>query len=328
MLVRKFLMVGLAVLPLSFAEAKPYVAEGEQTTLAMDEHRYHYRYKTRLVDGRSIRVFCKEYTFKQLLIWDGLSGSVGFHVSCRKSFSKNRKIVIWIHGGPWHSASRNLTLEQLAFMSAGYDLFIPHYPGSTERRVSFDGPVMVPDVVTAFTELKGAFGWSRKRYERVDVFGESFGTFLAASLAPELGEKNSLFLHNPSLGGKRRLEEYYAGLPDNELMNGVPTERARGEVKRITDAYFGRLKNYEPIRILQSTKGLKLKLVYGGRDNLMVPGEIESLARLAVPGCGVDYRRDNEHESAKTVEQYESFRNLIRCGNARPSNRPDPAAAH
>lgn len=256
-----------------------------------------------------------------MLIWDGPNGSAGFHVSCRKESGNNRKIVIWLHGGPWHSASKNLTLEQLAFMDGGYDLFIPHYPGSTERRVTFEGAVMVPDVVNALSELKGAFAWSRKRYERVDVFGESFGAFLAASLAPELGEKNSLFLHNPSLGGKSRLEEIYEGLPDDELMNGVPKERARAEVKRITDAYFHRLANYEPLRLLQSTKGLKLKLVYGGRDKLLVPEEIQSVASLAVPGCGVDYRPDNGHESGRTPEQYESFRNLIRCGNVEDRKR-------
>jgi acetyl esterase/lipase len=252
-----------------------------------------------------------------MLIWDGPNGSPGFHVSCQKGYGKNRKIVLWIHGGPWIAASRNLSLEQLAFMDAGYDLFIPFYPGSPERRVTFEGPVMVPDIVDAFTELKAAFGWARKRYEGVDALGESFGAFLAVSLAPELGENNSLFLHNPSLGGKSRLEEIYAGRPDDELMEGVPKEQARAEVKRITDAYFGRLKDYAPLRLLESTKGLKLKLIHGGRDKLMVPEEMQSLARLAVPGCGVDYRPDNRHESGRTPEQYESFRKLIRCGNDR-----------
>jgi acetyl esterase/lipase len=326
MLVKRVLIGFLAPMLLASAKPKESFTSGAQTVLSVDEHKYYFSYKTNLQNQTSFQIFCKEYIFKQMLIWDRSNGSVGYHVSCRKSFHKNRKIVIWIHGGPWQSTSRNLSLEQLAFVGAGYDLYIPHYPGSTERKVTFDGPVMVPDVLDALSELKSAFGWSRKRYERVEVFGESFGAFLAASLAPELGDKNALFLHNPSLGGKGRLEEIYAGLPDDGLMAAVPRERARAEVKRITDAYFGRLRDYDPLRLLQSTKGLKLKLIYGGRDKLMVPKEIQSLANLAVPSCGVDYRPDNGHESARTIEQYEKFRSLIRCGDV-PAKRHGGAAA-
>jgi acetyl esterase/lipase len=323
MLVKKRAIMILAIPLLCAGKPREHVISGEQTVLSLDAHKYNYSFKVKLEDGQELSTFCREYKFREMLIWDGPDGSPGFHVSCRKGSRKNRKMLIWIHGGPWAPASRNMVLEQLAFMDSGYDIFIPFYPGSPERRVTFEGPVMVPDVVDALRELKGAFGWARKRYARVDVLGESFGAFLAASLAPELGKKNSLFLHNPSLGGKSRLEEYYAGRTDDELIAGVPTEHARAEVKRITDAYFGRLKDYVPLRLLESTKGLKLKLVYGGRDKLMVPGEMQTLARLAVQGCGVDYRPDNGHESGKTREQFGSFRNLVRCGNGKgPSGRP------
>jgi acetyl esterase/lipase len=315
MLVKKRAIMILVIPLLCAGKPREHVTSGEQTVLSVDARKYNYRFKVKLEDGQELSTFCWEYKFREMLIWDGPDGSPGFHASCRKAARKNRKMIMWLHGGPWAPASRNMVLEQLAFMNSGYDIFIPFYPGSPERRVTFEGPVMVPDVVDALRELKGAFGWARKRYERVDVLGESFGAFLAASLAPELGGKNSLFLYNPSLGGKSRLEEYYAGRPDDELMAGVPKERARAEVKRITDAYFGRLKDYFPLRLLESTKGLKLKLIYGGRDQLMVPEEIQSLARLAVPSCGVDYRPDNGHESGRTPEQYQSFRDLKRCGN-------------
>lgn len=291
--------------------------------LSVDDHKRNFDLEIVWPEGRKIGTFCKDYTFKQILVWNDLLGSAGFHISCLKGRRANRKLVIWLHGGPWVHAKSGLVPEQVAFLDAGYDLFIPLYPGSADRPIKFEGPVMVPDVVDALAELKAAFGWGRKHYKRVDVAGESFGAFLAASLASELGEKNSLILINPSLGGKSRLEEYYADQPDDRLMEGVPKEAARAEVKRITDAYFGRLESYAPLGLLQSTKGLKLKLVYGGRDTLMDSKEIQSLAHMAIPGCGVDYRPDNEHESGKTPEQYESFRKLIRCGEVtRPRVRP------
>lgn len=322
---KRFIMIMIAPL---LAAGKPteYLTSSEQTVLSVSAHRNFYRFKITTDKKQVLSTFCQKFRLREMLIWDGPDGSPGFHISCRKYFSKNRKIVLWVHGGPWTAASTSLSLEQLAFMDAGYDLFIPFYPGSTERRVTFEGPVMVPDVVDALRELKAAFEWSRKRYDRVDVHGESFGAYLAASLAPKLREEESLFLHNPSLGGKTRLEEIYASRSDDELIEGVPKDRARAEVKRVTDAYFGRLNDYVPLRILQSAKGLKLKLVRGGRDNLMDPEEIRSLARLAVPGCGVDYRPENGHESGKTPEQYESFRRLIRCVNVHARKPPSAAS--
>lgn len=299
-----------------------YLMSGEQNVLSVGVAKHFYRLKIITAENRVFSTFCLKYTIKEMLIWDGLNGSPGFHISCRKYPRRNRKIVIWIHGGPWVAASTNISVEQLAFMDAGYDLFIPFYPGSTDRRVTFEGPVMVPDFVHALTELKGAFGWSRKRYERVDVLGESFGAYLAASLAPELRKDDSLFLYNPTLGGKAGLERLYASSSDEKLIEGVPKERARAELKRVTDAYFGRLKDYAPLSILESTKGLKLKLVHGGRDKLTDSGEIRRLARLTVPACGVDYRPENGHESGKTPEQYESFRKLIRCGHVDSPRRP------
>ncbi|HEX8239287.1 MAG TPA: alpha/beta fold hydrolase [Allosphingosinicella sp.] len=313
----------IASLPSSSADKpKGWMNESDQQTLVVNDHRIYYRLKIKFPTQGKVSIFCREYTFKQMLVWDGMNGSPGFHVSCMKHRRNNRKLVIWLHGGPWVNARSSLDAEQLAFVGAGYDLFIPLYPGSTDRPIKFEGSVMVPDVVDALTELKAAYGWGRKHYERVDVAGESFGAFLAASLAPELGQNNSLFLFNPSLGGKSRLEEYYARRPDDALMRGVPKEAARAEVKRITDAYFGRLRDYAPLRVLESTKGLKLKLIYGGRDDLMKQDEIQSLIRLAVPGCGVHYRPDNGHESGNSPEQYEAFRKLIRCGNVPPHRGP------
>lgn len=309
---------------ISSSPAKPdrYFTGTDQQVLVKDFDKQNHKIQVSLPHEKRVSIFCRRYTFRQMLVWDGPSGAAGFHVSCLNSLRKNRKLVIWLHGGPWTRASKDLVLEQLAFLDAGYDLFIPLYAGSADRPIKFEGPVMVPDAVDALAEVKAAFGWGRRHYNTVDVFGESFGAFLVASLAPELKEKSTLFLHNPSLGGKRRLEEIYAGLPDDQLMEGAPKERARAEVKRITDAYFGRLKNYVPIRLLESTNTLKLKLVHGGRDKLMEPDEIQRLARLAVPGCGVDYRPDNGHESGKTPEQFESFRNLIHCeGPSGPSDR-------
>lgn len=323
------MMIPSSQLPLMLASALTvqmtpapgeYDARREQVILDQADHRQNFDYEIRTADGRTVRTFCKTYIFTQVLVSSHSGGAFGYHVSCLKHRRKNRMLAIWIHGGPWAPTSKDLNLDQLAFVDSGYDLYILLYPGSSERPVKFEGPVMVPDVVDAFAELKAAFGWGRRHYDRVDVAGESFGAFLAASLAPELGASNSLFLINPSLGGKKRLEAYYAGRGEEALIEGVPTAKARAEVKRVTDAYFGRLGDYAPLRLLASTRGLKLKLVHGGRDTLMEPEEIRSLRRLAVPGCGVDFRPENGHESARTPEQYDRFRKLIRCGNLQGSN--------
>ena len=295
------------------------VTRDDQTILDRSDHKRYFRYKIRTADGRTVSSFCKTFTFNQILVWHDSLGAFGYHISCLKQRRSNRKLAIWVHGGPWAPTSKDLVLEQLAFLDLGYDLYVLVYPGSSDRAVKIKGGVMDPDVVDALAEVKAAYGWGRKRYERVDVAGESFGAFVAASVAPELRERDSLFLINPSLGGKGRLEEFYAGQGDELKIVGVTKDAAKAEAKRITDAYFARLEGYRPLRLLQSMKRLKLKLVHGGRDNLMVAEEIKSLERLAVAGCGVDYRAENGHESAATAEQFKTFRNLIRCGNEQRS---------
>jgi pimeloyl-ACP methyl ester carboxylesterase len=318
MLVRNLLAVFAAMVSPLPSIQREYSTRGEQTVLSLERER-NFKYEIRLSDEDTVSTFCVEFTFKQMLIWDDMNGASGFHVSCKKGRRNNRKLVIWIHGGPWTYASKDMVLEQMAFLEGGYDLFIPLYPGSADRPIRFEGSQMIPDVVDALTEIKAAFGWAEKRYKTVDVVGESFGAFLATSLVPNLGSKNSLYLHNPSLGGPGRLAEYYASQGEDLKIEGVPKEASQAEAKRITNAYFARLENYHPRRLLESTKGLKLKLVYGGRDRLMVPDEIKSLERLAVPVCGVDYRPDNGHEFARTRQQFETFRAMIRCGAPSPS---------
>lgn len=313
MLIPSFLIMIMTMASAPAAMSDKRFTDNDTQVVVTDDNKRRHIVWLSLSEQHRIQILCRKYTFKQMLVWSKSKGSAGFHISCEKGRSSNRKLVIWLHGGPWTHASRSLVLEQFAFMEAGYDLFIPLYAGSADRPVRFEGPVMVPDVVDALVEVKAAYQWGRRHYEAVDIYGESFGTFLAASLAPELKGQSSLFLHNPSLGGQRRLMEYYSSHGDT-LIEGVSKEAAQAEARRITEAYFGRLRGYAPLELLESTKGLKLKLVYGGRDELMDLEEIRRLARLAVPDCGIDYRPDNAHESGKTPEQYEGFRNLIRCG--------------
>jgi len=287
----------------------------DQTVLNAADHRQNFDLAITTADGRKVGTFCKEYTFNQLLVRDRSGTAFGNHISCVKKGRKNRKLVVWIHGGPWAWTSTALVLDQLAFVDSGYDLLIPNYPGSSERPVKYLGDGTVdPDVVDALGEVKTAFGWGRRHYHRVDVVGESFGAFLAASLAAKFKGQNALFLINPGVGGKAQLLQLYTRLGSELKMQGTPQERVQVEAKRITDAYFTRLKNYAPLPLLESTRGLNLRLVFGGRDEIVAPAEIQRLARLAVPGCGVDYRPENGHEFSETIEQFESFRRLIRCG--------------
>ncbi|MEA3051282.1 MAG: hypothetical protein QOG72_185 [Sphingomonadales bacterium] len=291
------------------------VTQNSEASLIVVQRSTNFEYKISLPNGEQVSTSCRTYQFREILVTYDSANAIGFHISCRKKAAGNRRLAIWIHGGPWAYASKDLVLEQLAFLDAGYDLFIPLYPGSSDREVTYDGPNMVPDVVDALLELKAALRWGRKRYRLVDVVGESFGAYLAASLAPELDNKGSLFLMSPNLGGQSYLARLYAGKGEELGIAGVRSDAVQVEAKRITAAYFRRLEDYVPLRLLESTKGLKLKLVYGGRDNLLVAEEIRTLEHLAMPGCGVDYRPTDGHLFAYTREQFETFRNMIRCGN-------------
>jgi pimeloyl-ACP methyl ester carboxylesterase len=270
-------------------------------------------YKLNLPDGQVAELSCARFTWEKIAVSVSDRGAVGDHVRCTRGRTKARKLLIWIHGGPWAFAGTSLVLEQLAFLDAGYDLFVPHYPGSSDRPLELEGLRMQPDVLDAFQELGTAFKWGRRNYEAVEVAGESFGAFLAVSLLPQLRDGESLFLMNPSLAGRGALDRLYQRDGDQLKINGVRDDETAAKAKRITSAYFARLSGYNPTQQLQSTPGLRLKLIHAGADPLMDQNEIKLLRRLAVAGCGVDFRPESGHELGYTLEHIESTRNLIKC---------------
>lgn len=276
-------------------------------------------YKLRYAREGEISLTCPDFVWDKVVVSSADRGALGNLISCRIGKEDNRKIAIWVHGGPWSYAGTELVLEQLAFLEAGYDLFVPLYPGSSDRPTIFEGIRMVPSGADALAELNTALDWSRRNYELVDVVGESFGAFLAVSLVPRLNARESLLLINPSLGGQRYLTGHYARKGAKLAINDVGNAATQAEAKRLTEAYFKTLVGYDPIRQLQATPPPNLKLIHGGADKLLVGHEIALLRKLAVPRCGVDFRPTSGHEFGFTQKHFNAARNLIRCQRVSPT---------
>lgn len=277
-----------------------------------------FEYKLGLTDGSEVAISCDRFTWQKVVVAVEGRSALGHHIRCVRGAADPRKLAIWIHGGPWASAASDLVLEQMAFLESGYDLFVPLYPGSSDRPLRIEGERMVPDVLDAMAELRNALDWGREYYDRVDVVGESFGGFLAASLAPAIARRGSLYLVNPSLGGERYLLDFYARTREVPLINGAPAAAGEAETTRVTRAYFHRLGDFDAMRKLREAEGLEVKLIYGGADPKLLADEMAALKALAVPGCGVDYRPDGGHEFGHRRAEYDAALALIRCGREPP----------
>lgn len=311
---RALLALGLLYIaaPSLPARSNPDVAE-EPVILSVTKRERDFEYELRLPGNDRISMSCREFIWQKMVVSSANKGALGDFIRCSSGRESQRKLVIWIHGGPWAYAGTDLVLEQIAFLEAGYDLFVPLYPGSSDRPTVFEGAKMVPDVVDALDELQAVLNWSRTYYGLVDVAGESFGAFLAVTLMPRLTDKESLVLINPSLGGPRFLPRHYVREGGKLEINGVSNDATQAEAKRITEAYFRRLVNYDPAWLLQASPTANLKLIYGGSDDLMIKAEIALLRKLAVPRCGLEFRPDSGHEFGYTRGHLHAARKLIQC---------------
>lgn len=289
-------------------------APGDMMILEAVNRDRDFGYTMHLPGGHDLQMSCDWFTWQKVVVAVEGRSALGQHISCLKGAVAPRKLAIWIHGGPWGYASKDLLVEQLAFLQSGYDLFVPLYPGSADRPMIIEGELMVPDLVDAIGELSTSLAWGRKHYDRVDVVGESFGAFLAASLAPALGESGTLYLMNPNLGGKPYLLDFYARTGAVPEITGQTGEGVQADVKRITEAYFHRLKDFDAMGAVRETQGLEIKLIHGGADDRVIPAEIAVLKGMAVPDCGVDYRPADGHDFGYTPAHYDATLKLIRCG--------------
>lgn len=266
-----------------------------------------------LLGGSRITITCENYKFERL---SGINrfGSPGFLIQCSRKKTPIRKLVIWYHGGPWASAKPDISLEQLAFLDTGYEIFVPFYPGSSDRptKISFDR--VRPDAADALSEAKTIYHRSLQNYDRVDVLGESFGAYLATSLHGVIQDFGGvLYLFNPSLGGETRLAEVYAKEIGRLRVNSAEGQTALQQAKSINQKYFSRVASYRPLQAIQASKGLRLRLVYGTRDEKIELEEIATLINAADKKCGVDVRQDSGHEDGFTLSHFEGIKRLIRC---------------
>ncbi len=333
---RSFTLTGLLFIPfLVCAAQKPPAYD----RLTQYQHGRNLDYELIAEGGHRVGIHCGEFSWEKIAIRAGKDKIPGFFIRCRKKISPD-KLVIWVHGGPWAFARTDLEVEQLAFLDSGYDIFVPFYPGSSDRPFKLIGSptksnvsatstelasgtgtrptAVTPDVVDAMSELKSTYDWGTRNYKVVDVVGESFGAFLTASTVSRFDRKSSLFLINPNLSGESFLEHLYASKGKKLEINGSSAASNPEAARILNDLYFKKLTNYNPLKVLRSAISIKIKLIYGGADSLLVAGEIEAIKALANAKCGIDYRPQNGHEFGFTQQHFEDTVRLIRCSIALP----------
>lgn len=102
--------------------------------------------------------------------------------------AKNPYLIVWIHGGAWHSGTKDNPPDNL--LKSGYAMASVEYHLSTEARF----PAMVFDIKAAIRFLRGQAEHYGYRKDKIAIWGSSAGGHLAALVGTTNG--------NPELEGK------------------------------------------------------------------------------------------------------------------------------
>jgi acetyl esterase/lipase len=101
---------------------------------------------------------------------------------------KNPYLVVWVHGGAWHSGTKDNPPDNL--LKSGYAMASVEYRLSTEARF----PAMVFDIKAAIRFLRAQAEHYGYRKDKITIWGSSAGGHLAALVGTTNG--------NPELEGK------------------------------------------------------------------------------------------------------------------------------
>lgn len=95
----------------------------------------------------------------------------------RRKEPKNPYLIVWIHGGAWHSGSKEM--PPLGMLPHGYALASVDFRASTEK--AFPGPVH--DIKAAIRFLRARAADYGYRSDKIIIWGSSSGGHLAALVA-------------------------------------------------------------------------------------------------------------------------------------------------
>ena len=230
-------------------------------------------------------------------------------------------LIVWIHGGGWHSLNKDLSGAEVAqwFIPAGFAV------ASLNYRLTVDSspfPAQIEDCFMALAWLRSHSADYRLNPDKIGVYGHSAGAHLAALLAVT-GGSNLFTKENPELT-RVQAAVLWSGPFD--------LGRERGKWPKSTFAwdsndpycrtFFPSAQYDEPFACWASPSSYiqagipPVLAVHGGKDSLVPPGQaagfIEALKSKGIQAILRLYpERGHEWDAADTREVLEFFRQTL-----------------
>jgi hypothetical protein len=258
---------------------------------------------------------------------------------CKLTNSKRKtKALVWIHGGPFVKMSEEMPPEQSAYLVRGYTIIEPIYAGNLEKLPGLVGKVFKNDVDDALETVETVMKFANSRYNKVDLFGESFGGFLVPvylSKKPILKPDSRIILMNMMYYTPRRNYLDEGAVPTDQLP--TKTEYPPLDAKVVYEGkdqifkdflkdqvkiskfnmthYFADFLDVSPFESLTAAgNDYNLYFITGGKDKIVCTPCINAFAKTRKPARLLSFA-ENGHESIKTRAQQEQFEQFLFNGS-------------
>lgn len=314
------------------------LALNEAQVVERDDDASHL--EVELEDGSTFSVECASYLYESGKIAGTSLDVPVFRLRCGRP-QRNSGTAIWVFGGPFAKFGDGLLPEQVLLLELGYDLIVPMYPGSAERKYQVVDGRITPGLQTAFAELSELIAASQ-RLGHVLLVGESFGALLALQSAKLLRSEDRLMLAGPMLvtfrdamaiNGDPASRILDAQKKENDLAlhlkegtsfsignrsdpahvdkPGVTNKASTRDEVAIAVNFMQDWLHTRPVTNFENPNGAQVLILAGDRDPFVKKEYIDELTDVAGPNVATILLPGQEHGGVRTLQEIELLRNYL-----------------
>jgi pimeloyl-ACP methyl ester carboxylesterase len=294
-----------------------------------------------LDDGSTYSIECESYAHESGKITGTSLDVPVIRFSCGQPAGR-KGIAVWLFGGPFAKLDEDgLLPEQLLLLELGYDLVVPLYPGSAERKYKVVGGSLTPDFQQAFDELAQVIAAVQQTGPLVLV-GESFGAILALSSSKHLRSDDTLILVEPLLvslkdamvisgdpaalvlADRNRKKAGALDLPEGANVS-INNRRDPNSIKlaersdkasdfdevALLHSYMKDWLYTSPLANFSNPNGAKVLVLAGDLDPVAKKDDIDKLVQLAGSNASTIVLRGQGHGGVRSLQEIDLLRTYL-----------------
>lgn len=293
-----------------------------------------------LDDGSEYSVGCTNYISETGKITGASLDVPVMRFSCGRS-EGSRGNAIWIYGGPFARFGESLLPEQMLLLELGYDLIVPFYPGSADRKYRVVAGAITPDLQQAFEEVAQLIT-VLQNVGPVVLAGESFGAILALTSNSRLRSEDRLLLAGPMLVSYRDAL-VFGGVPASRVLavhgkskevaltfpegvdisianqadqnrktgDGRPIEASTPDEVALIVSFMQDWLYTSPLANFSNPNGAKVLVLAGELDPFATKGDVDRLVQIAGPNATAILLSGQGHGGVRSLKEIDLLRRYL-----------------